>query len=92
MKTYSDLQNELLRKGAILENSIHGVYDDSMNMHRLIRYELSNEQEYKNWLEKAQVFIYENRKDPAQYDEFMELKSFISPQHHRSIMAIINSL
>ena len=92
MKTHSDLQNELIREGAILGNTIQEVYDDSMDMHRFIKYKLSDEQRYKNWLEKARVFIYENRIDPAQYDEFMELKSYISPQHHRSIMAIINSL
>ncbi len=92
MEKVSDFKRDLQDEGARLEHTIQEVYDDSLNMHRLIKYKLSNEQRYKNWLEKARVFIYENRIDPAQYDEFMELKSYISPQHHRSIMAIINSL
>lgn len=85
-------KQELLQEGNILSSHIHAEYDESMGMHLLKGYRLDDEQRYKNWLEEVQGYVYKNQIYPEQYQELRKIKNDMTPESHRSILAIINSL
>lgn len=85
-------KQELLQEGICLTQSIHAKYDESLGMHLLQGYHYDDEQRYKNWLEMAQGYVYENKIYPEQYEEFKRAKEEMSLEGHKSILAIINSL
>lgn len=85
-------KEDLLREGELLTNSIRPEYDDSFGIHSLRGYRYDDEQRYRNWVESAQIFVYEHKGYPEQYDEFKAARREESLEGHRSMLAIINSI
>lgn len=85
-------KQELLQEGNLLSSSIRPEYDESFGMHSLTGYYYDDEQRYRNWAEIAQGYVYENKIYPEQYEEFKRAREDMSPEGHKSMLAIINSL
>ena len=85
-------KQELLQEGCILSNTIHQKYEQILGTPQPDGYIFDDEQRYRNWLEAVQGFVYKNKIYPEQYDDFKWHKEHISPESHKSILAIINSI
>lgn len=87
-------KKELLDEAASLADSIYEEKSDyglaGFSAHE--SYKCSAEQRYLNWLEDVQTFIFESTEDRGKYDDFRSIKDYISPENHKKITAIINSL
>jgi hypothetical protein len=85
-------KQDLLNEGKSLSNSIKQQFQSFFGDAMPNGFYLEEEQRYCNWLELVQKYVYENKVYPEQYEEFKQAKNDISPENHKKILAIINSL